>query len=332
MLRTLIIINALVLHFGEKIPLGSFYVPFLIFQNRIVTVGGIFFFCAGYMARKVYYDKFVVNQMLYAKTIFLKGLKILIIYLVYILLMHLFTATDIPKNLLFFIFGHRFFAKVLFIFSLLYMITPLFLYLAYNHKKQLLVYLFLITFIMLIYNSHWPVPLSIKVILLDRTLSLYPLLPSLVIYAVGYGIAHVETSYNIKIPSYIIILIIVTLIVHLILSLNVQPYEEFVLTKKYFTLIELVTPYMLLLVIRRITSNNSIYRILSNQNFLCIGIFSLHFYLTSNLLLSLVRISEETCMIIKFIVLAGIFILSYMYTHMKYFSMRVGEASRNITY
>ena len=136
LLRTVIIISAFILHYDLRIGLGVMVTPSLFISRYIFTVGGFFFFVAGYMARNVYLPRFAKDPTETSRRIFFKGLKILLIYLSYVLLMRVVTGATIPDNLIAFIFDHNLTMKILFTFSFLFMLTPLILYCATNYNKS----------------------------------------------------------------------------------------------------------------------------------------------------------------------------------------------------
>ena len=57
-LRTLIIISAIILHYSNRFDLGILDFPFRFVQKQIFNVGSFFFFTAGYMAHQIYLVRF----------------------------------------------------------------------------------------------------------------------------------------------------------------------------------------------------------------------------------------------------------------------------------
>lgn len=321
-LRTLIIFSALLLHFNSKIFISFLSIPSIAVQKYIFTVGGFFFFTAGYMARKVYLDRYLENPKFHSKIIFIKGVKIISIYIIYIFFMRIFTNTEIPRDIIPFLFYHKFFTKVLFTFGLLYMITPLFLFVVTNHKNLSIITLVIFAFFVVLYDSQWSMPYSFKILMIDRLLFPYPLLPSIVVYAIGFTISNIEINYNRDIFSLRMTLFIITVIcIHLFLSRKVPPYSEIVHNRQYFTLVESITPYMAIIAVRYLTSINSIYKYLSSPYVLCTGILSLHFYVISSLLLGLSSLSKESEPGVKLLGFLGICLLSYMFTFWRFGSI-----------
>lgn len=321
-LRTLIILSALLQHFDSRFSIAFLSAPSTVVQKYIFTVGGFFFFTAGYMARKVYLARYLENPRYHSKIIFFKGLKILSLYITYVIFMHILTNADIPKDINIFLFDHMFFTKVLFTFGLLYMITPLFLFLFANHKKSLVITVVMITFFVVLYDSHWSIPYEFKILMLDRRLFLYPLFPSIVVYAMGFAISNFEINYNRDVYSFRMTLYILTVLcIHLFLITKIQPYTELFHNKQHFALVESITPYMAIIAIRYLTSINSIYKYLSTPYFLCVGIFSLHFYVISSLLIGVLSLSKESEPGTKLLGFIGICLLSYMFTFWRFRSV-----------
>jgi hypothetical protein len=274
------------------------------------------------MARKIYFDRYLENPRLYSTIIFIKGLKIISIYILYVFFMRIFTNTDISQNIMSFLFEHRFFTVVLFTFGILYMLTPFFLFLFTHYKKLLILMVLMLTFLVIAYDSHWSIPASFKKLMLDRQLFLYPLSSSVVVYATGFAISHIEMNLKKDVHSPRITLFVLAVIcIHLLLISKLKSYADIVCNRQYFTLIESITPYLAIIVVRYLITMNSIYKYLSTSSVLCVGILSLHFYVISNLFLGLLSLSNESAPGIKFLGLIGVFLLSYMFTFWRYGSI-----------
>jgi hypothetical protein len=321
-LRTFIIVSALLLHFNNRFGIGFLAIPSMIVQYYIFTVGGFFFFIAGYMARKVYLERYFENPKFSSKRTFVKGIKIMSIYILYVFFMYIFTDTDIPKDIIVFLFKHKFYTTVLFTFGVLYSITPLFLFAAINHKRPSIIILIMLIIFVISYDSYWPLPYALKILILDRQLFRYPLFPSIVIYAVGFTIASIEINSTREIASLKMTLFVLMLIcVHLFLSIKFQPYSKLIHNRQYFTLVESITPYLAIIAIRYLSSIDLIYKYLATPYVLCVGICSFHFYVISSLLLGLLSISKGSEPGIKLLGLIGICLLSYMVTFWRFRSI-----------
>ena len=234
--------------------------------------------------------------------------------------MRIFTNKDVPKDLLSFLFDHRFFTKVLFTFGLLYILTPCFLYLYKNYQRTLIIFLVISSiFIVVIYNHEMNIPYTIKKLLLDRTLFLYPILPALTVYSVGFFIANKEIGIcRHKSTSGMGACAFLIIFIHLFLVKIIPQYKEIVSNKQYFTLIESLTPYMVILVARYLITIKTIYNYVSSPRLLCIGILSLHFYVISNLFIGLLSIPRESDPLIKLFGLLGVGFLSYLFTSWRF--------------
>ena len=177
-------------------------------------------------------------------------------------------------------------------------------------------------FLVIGYDSKWPIPYAWKMFLLDRNLFAYPFFSSIVIYSIGFAISNTEINYNKNAASSkMAILGLSVICIHLFLSRIFQPYSEIVQNRQYYTLFESITPYMFILVIRHLITINPIYKYLSSSYVLCVGILSLHFYVISNLFLGLLSISKESEPIIKLLGLFGVCFLSYMFTFWRFGSI-----------
>lgn len=321
-LRTLVVVSAFVLHFNKNIYISFLSLPSAVIQHYIFTVGGFFFFVSGYMARRIYLDKYLQNPKLHSKVLLLKGLKIMSLYIFYVFFMRVFTNTEIPSSIVPFLFDHRFFTKVLFTFGLLYVLTPLFLFLVDNYRNQTIIAVIFMALLIVGYNDQWSIPYSCKMLLLDRQLGIYPLFSSIVVYAIGFMVSSVEINCNKEVSSFKMFFFALMIICfHLLLVKENQSYSVVVHERQYFTLIESITAYLAIIIARYITNIESVYKYLSTPYVLCVGVFSLHFYVISNLLLGLVDISKESEPVIKILGLIGIFSLSYMFTFWRFRSI-----------
>lgn len=315
LLRAIIIFSAFLLHYNSNIGIGLLAKPSLIVQFNIFTVGGFFFFTAGYMARTIYLKRFLEHPGKISKSVFIKGLNISILYLTYVLFMHVATETELPNDLLSFIFDHQFYTVVLLTFSVLFMLTPIFLFLYSRTPKLSLVLTILLTLSVAGYDQKWIIPYALKMILFDRDLFLYPLFPALLIYAGGFVLAGTESRFSQDSPSIgKIIPILGVVFIHLVLINQNGLYAQIIADKNNFTILEIITPYFSILIARYLISNSHVKKIVLSPQVLCIGVFSLHFYFISNLLLGLLNITKNSGSITKLSGFIGIAFLSYLFT------------------
>ena len=316
LLRSLIIISAVILHFDNRFSLGLLATPFLVVQNFFFTVGGFFFFTSGYMANRVYLERFKHDPGKTSTSIFLKGLSILFVYLLYVFLMHIFTDTSLPGNMVEFICDHRFFTKVLFTFSILFMVTPVILIVYVNTPKWITVFGLLLVLMSILFAQQVPIPLPLKQIFVDRTLFFYPLLPSLFVYAGGFWFGSIDSQDTGK--SKRVGIAIGVLCVHILLVLGLDSYRRTVLDRNYFTLWESLLPICFIILIRAATSIKALSNILSTPYLLCLGIFSLHYYVISNVFISLLSISPESDPVTKLLGLLGVVSITYLFTFWRF--------------
>lgn len=315
LLRAVIIFNALLLHYNSNIGIGLLAKPSLILQFNIFTVGGFFFFTAGYMARKIYLKRFLDHPEKISKSVFIKGANILILHLVYVLFMHIVTETKLPNSLLSFIFDHQFYTVVLLTFSVLFMLTPLFLLVHSKTPGLSFVLTVLLALLVAGYDQKWTIPHALKIIFFDRDLFLYPLFPALLIYAGGFVVAGAESRLSSGATSTgKVALVMIVVFVHLLLINKNELYAQFITDKNNFTILEIITPYFSVLIARYLIHIGHIKKIVLSPHVLCIGVFSLHFYFISNLLLGLLNITKNSASVTKAAGFVGIASLSYLFT------------------
>lgn len=324
-LRALIIVSAFILHYDLKIGLGTLVMPSLFIQRYVFTVGGFFFFVAGYMARTIYLPAFAKDAAGTSARIFVKGLKILTIYLSYVFLMRVCTGSSIPGSFIPFVYDHAFTMIILFTFSLLFMLTPLILYCAYNHPKAIVAMLTAMILFVILYNKGWPLSFEIKKILIDRTLSAYPLLPALMVYAFGYGAGSVDGRLQGK-NTHIMCLIIGAALIVI--------FWHFGLMRnwKCFTLVESITPYVAIVLVRQLLSWESVQKCLFHPMILCVGINSLSFYVISNIMVGLLQLTHHTPFTLKliaFLTTGSIaYLLTYWYHNSSLYVKSLNQAAR----
>ena len=319
LMRSLVILSAFVLHYNSKIYLSFLAVPSSFVQNYIFTVGGFFFFTAGYMARKVYLNRYLEKPKEISTKLIKKGLSILILYLVYVFFMHVFTGTALPGAVLAFLFDHPFYTTVLFSFAILFMFTPAILYAVSKYTGVIAFFTIMLVLVVLLYNPNWTAPYAIKKIFLDRKLFLYPILPSLLVYFGGYIFAGFEVSLDTKLSSGALAIVCsALLVIHSIIVFHSDWYRQIIRHKQYFTLFEGVFTCFSLIIVRFILTNDGFKKLISSDRFLCIGIYSLHFYVISNLILGLLSINGESQAIMRVLGLVGTGFLAYLFTFWRF--------------
>ena len=301
LLRTLIILSAFILHYDLRIGLGVIVTPSLFISRYIFTVGGFFFFIAGFMARNVYLPRFAQDPKETSTRIFSKGLKILLIYLSYVLLMRVFTNTTIPHDFIAFIYDHTLTLKILFTFSLLFMLTPVILYCATNHNKMFIALTIALFMVLIFYDRSWPISFEIKKIFIDRTLSAYPLIPALIIYAFGYVAGIFDKQFFNKVSRIQFFIMSAALLTAYALTWH----YGFMRNWKCFTIIESITPYLMILLVRQLLSWKSVKKYVLHPNILRIGIQSLSFYVISNILVGLLQLTHHSPITLKLIAFAS---------------------------
>ncbi|WP_458777063.1 hypothetical protein [Desulforhopalus sp. 52FAK] len=331
-LRVIVILSALLQHYNSVIGDTFLNLPTTIIQQYFFTVGAFFFFTAGYMARKIYIPKFYEQPIALSRKIIIKGVGILSVYVSYVFLLHIFTDTPVQMDVLYFVADHKFNTKVLFPFAMLYILSPLFFYM-YSRNKVLLSLLILLLFIIVVsHNILWTlnIPYTQKKLLIDRGLFSYPLLSSILIYSIGFLISSMENICGEMKYSFLFILFIVAVIfVHIFLVMNVKEYHDIVSKKSYYLIVECITPYLAIIVVRFFTRYDFLYKYLSSSYVMCIGVCSLHFYIIMNLILFLLQIPRDADQFTKVAGLVGVFGLTYLFTFWKY-SSAIGVRKKQV--
>ncbi len=314
LLRALIIFSALILHYDINVELGVFASPSLLFEKYFFTMGGFFFFTTGYMAQKIYAPRFRSNPLGLSKSLFLKGGGILLMYLAYVYGMHILTAAKLPGSLIAFVYDHRFFTKALFTFSIVIMTLPAFLLAQKIYSGAFWLFLITAAAAIIYYNSGLPVSDTLKKVLFDRELFLYPFIPSFFVLFAGFLISEFVNKYNpgLNVSAGAAILLIA---VHVILTMLWEGYADVAFNRNWFTFWEGVTPFLFILIFKKIISVERISKIASSPYVLCIGVYSLHFYFISNLLLGLSSITKKADMPLKIGGFVIILALAYLFTY-----------------
>ncbi|MBN1979703.1 MAG: hypothetical protein JW918_20090 [Anaerolineae bacterium] len=315
-LRTLIVFSAFVIHFDTRIGLGGVAELSWWIQRYMFTVGGFFFFTAGYMANWVYLPRFKAGKAKTSLFLAKKGILILMLYFGYVALMHISTSTPLPNIGVNFIFGHSFFAKVLFSFGLLYLIMPpiLFVVIKIGNKAVILLVVILAAFVA--YSPTWNMPDSLRMIVFDRTIEFYPMLSTLITFSFGFVASVLDGVLVSRFNSKCLALLSIGLIAVHIGSLMIFPfYRNLLDRRKVLTLVESLVPYIAVLAVRPFFSIRWVQDLFERSKILCIGVKSLTFYMISNVFLGLVLVPKDSSFLVKFLVFASITSLTYTITY-----------------
>jgi hypothetical protein len=319
LLRTFAVLSAFILHYNSNFSIGIISIPSRIVQNYWLTVGGFFLFTAGYMACKKYIERFKANRRLCSLSLIRKGIGLIAVYAIYVLCMHFATKTIIPANMVTLFYCHRFFGIILLTFGLLYIVMPVLLFIFIRHRYVSIGVAGVLAILTLGYKPDWNIPFAIKIILFDRTLFLYSLVPSILLFSAGYITAQREMFTQKRWSSAVLTSItMVVFCVHMVLCWKVRLYYEFITDRNSFTLIEMITPIGMMAIARIVVGLKIIGRFTESRYLLCLGVFSFHFYLFTNLFIGLSNISKDSPSTQKIIVFTGIGILSYIITFWKY--------------
>jgi hypothetical protein len=336
-LRALTIISAIILHYNDRLDLGIFAFPSRFVQAEIFNVGSFFFFTAGYMAHQIYLVRFENNSTKTTSKIFRKGLEILFLYIVYITFMRLSTGASIPTDPYNFIYSHGFYTKVLFTFSIIYMISPIVIAL-YSKSRQL--FLTLISLILAIYCFFLYAPLPETVINseiigvflgIGKSKITYPILPALITYCIGFLLVlfdkkYISRSHHSRRLFWISISI---LVLHSLLTISFNTYRFAMNLQPVNVLATSIFVFLCLILTRYSLMFRAINILLTKKAFILIGVKTLTFYVVSNLVLGLLSFSKESVIGYKLIVFLSLFSVTYLATAWNFYSDRYFKLLRD---
>lgn len=186
-LRSAVILIALVLHFGTKHNLSSTELPFRFFQEFVFSVGGLFFFVSGTMAARITLPRFRSAPGPCARKLVKKGLLLFVVYYSYVLFMFLSHA-DAPEMSLYTLsLAHPYFVVVLLTFGILFTIQPLILW-AVSKKEINLLLIIMACVVLHIALLGWAdLPHWARMLLVDKASMRYPVIPSLLIFLCAFA-------------------------------------------------------------------------------------------------------------------------------------------------
>ena len=332
LLRTIVIFSAFVIHFGEKMGSGQWTQPSIFVQRNIFTVGGFFFFTAGYMASRVYLPRFQEEKLKTSVHLWKKGFFILILYTAYVLMMHLFTATPLSEDFIRLVYKHAYQTRVLVSFGLLYVLTPMILFFVIRIGKWfLLPLLVLLSIVFIAYHPSWGLSEALRVVVFDRRSFLYPMLPTLITFLFGFAIALLEEKFEIKAYSKTLVIIALVIILFYIGLISFPWFKDLLRIRGVYTFVESMTPYLFIVVAGYVMSVEWGKYLFDHPKFLCIGIKSLTFYVVSNMFLGLLQLPPHVPSHYKYLAFFSIIFLTYLFTYWNYNSTlyKVSQKSRN---
>jgi hypothetical protein len=314
MLRTIIIVVSIILHFDTKFYLGSLAFPAKYIQNHLFTIGAIFFFTSGVFGYRCYLPQFRENSFLTSKKLIYKGLTILGIYTVYIIVMRIATNVIIPSDFFELIFSHPFFLKVLFTFGVLFIISPLFLLIISFSDKYIFLFLVLI-YISLIASFEMSYSNRLLNILFHRGITFYPIIPSLFVYCFGMLYGKISNRHQNELqPSivsfgrllFILIILVSLLVIDKTIFQNVTIYAHLIGPIR-----EAVVIWIFIVITDYLLSNFLIIkRLIQRSQLLYFGIESLTAYVTANIFIGLISTIEGR--LNKILVLISILFITYL--------------------
>ncbi|NES19735.1 MAG: hypothetical protein F6K41_12600 [Symploca sp. SIO3E6] len=335
-LRALLIINAIIIHFHERCDLELLAIIPLFIHDQGFRVGNFFFFTSGYMGYKIYLNRFKENKKTVIK-LFKKGLQIFLLYIGYITFMRLAMGSWFPVNIYEFLFYHRFFNAVLCTFSVLFLISPIFIFI-YTKSKNIFLVCTLLLFSVYAVFIYSPIPENIVnselsgVLLGIGSKSIYySIVPALITYCLGFLIASYDKiTISEEHQSGLLLWIpFLVLTVHSVLVVLSESYRTFVNMKVLVPLVSSILVFSSLLLIRFLLLNKIIRTTLTKPEFMLIGKKTLIFFVTSNMILGFLNLSEQSPMLNKFVIFSVLLWLTYIVAAWSFYSELYKKANQN---
>jgi len=313
-LRTLIIVESILLHLKSKMDVG-FFAFFRYVQLNVFKVGTFFFFVSGIMLYLVYYPRYLEDKRGVLFKLIRKGVSFFVIYFVYINSLRLINNESIPLSLYEHFYSHHYFAKVIFTFSFVFLLAPIFLYILTkinNADYLLLVSVLLMTLSHIVLN-RFSLPVFFATSFFDNMRIDYPVVPMLGVYCVGVLIGSIFSDYQEK-PLHV-----VEIYVALISFYYVGTRVFFIASFLLFWEIANVTIFVILVdvVFERLKLSDSS-RVL-NHVFL-VGKRSLITFIGSNFIISLLpnlsEYADNTQIIVSLTIILTTYFLAWSYENM----------------
>ena len=336
-LRTIIILNAAIIHFHYKFGLSLFALPVGFIQAHILNVGTFFFFTSGYMACKIYAPRFQKNKIQVSIKLIKKGAEIFIVYILYVLLMHLANGRDIPEDLYSLIYEHGFFTKVLFPFSILFIISPILIRICL-YRKALIYFLLLSSLVSAAMLGNFIPTSVVNSQLVGVTLGIgeravfYSFYSVIVTWLLGYLVASVENEKNkltensTSLERRVVYISLFILVAHILQVVAFDSYRDIIDMPVIAPIVGSIMAVIFLSFTRQLLSISSAATILTQERFLLIGKNSLVFYISSNAILGLLRLPTETNLLLKLQMFGCLVITSYYISKWSFYSKAYKQA------
>ena len=329
-IRTVVILNALILHFDTKYILGYISYPFEFFQNCLFTVGAFFFFTSGVMAYRVYLPRYEKDRKRTSLSLLKKGATLLIIYIVYVTFLSTVNDRERPDTLFGFLFSHDYFLKVLFSFGVLFLITPILLRVIQWKKSCLFLIILSLNGIYLVWSLIGSDSYVINYLIFKRNLFLYALLPSFLIYFYGMFFSMHERgtqSKNMGMASWKNTLVVLAIFAFV----GLLAYNEVSRITGIFDN-SLVAPLretiLLVFTIKFVNylwvNWKTIFSSIRYSNSLFLGVESLTTYVTGNFIMGMFHLGSNN-LYIKVVVLTSMLALTYTVTRWRWLAKKAKE-------
>jgi hypothetical protein len=333
-LRTLIILNAFLLHFNQKYDLGFLASPSVFFQKHIFSVGTFFFFTSGFMAHRFYLKKFTYAPGNAALKLVRKGFQILLIYLAYVTFMRLMLGDQLPLDPYEYIYNHGYFTKVLFAFSVMYIVSPAIIFSYVKSPKIFYAVLGLFFLSWILLRHHLPVQLGSTVTIgflfgAGEKSVFYALVPTLIVYQLGFicsalsnrltsknhsGCPTEENDFNHGKKPFRNKLLAISgaiLLGHTTLTIVSGRYAGISTRPEVFVVLSSIFVFLCIYIFQALLRKLTVAEWIQTKQLTIVGIESLTFYVLSNLFLGFTRLPANSHLSYKCIILATITALTW---------------------
>lgn len=304
-LRALVILNAIAIHFHLEFDLGKLALPSQMLQGGLFSVGGFFFFTGGYMAERVYQPRFQSQPGKLTRRLLQKGGSILGLYGLFLVVMYGLTGLELPATVLETIFQPRFYTEVLLTFGVLFSLIPAILWLRIRYSGAIAILLLVCSGLFLIYPTLDSPSLWLDY-LCDRTVTLYPLLTALMSFCVGSLCAQWDDRTQASQKPAFQYGALAFICLHLLILTSSKSYLAIIVEQPFYTFFELGMPYLAIAALSPLLNIPQLNTLLTWPPFLALGIESLLSFMVANGAIVLLPFSPDVAMGLKLIVLVGL--------------------------
>ncbi|MFH1402675.1 MAG: hypothetical protein ABIH11_00215 [Candidatus Altiarchaeota archaeon] len=313
-LRTLVIFNALMLHYFPKSRSHLACLDFVMWPVRTIQyhffgVGTTFIFISGFMAFTIYFTRFMSDRKTVSKRLFMKGITIFTLFIVVVNLLRIVTGSPFPDGFMDFMVKRTFFLNVLLTFSFLFLAAPVFLSIAEIMARNRIPLFSMILVSLLFYHimDYAKLPEAVRILFVDYNGFRFAFAISLVIYSVGFWFASVFTRFRDSMLAVTIGLVILSSY-----TLDYGSYVEMGYAARTIRELVLLACMMTVLHFMLDSIKTLDLRGFMGDKILALGKSSLLTYVFGNSAISLLRYRETYSCATQFISLLTIFAITYI--------------------